>query len=132
MLANFTFLGFKMIWSSPYKKIIYRVKFCTEVLALLKNGVKTARPAELEINLFLNTENDFGSNWMFYVILSERLNSMNQKWNFGIRNPISWRFSGTGIFKTTFDIPNAGDTKFGMDNTGGTWTLGAWRARVGR
>ena len=29
-----------MIWSSSFEKIIYRVKFCTELWALLKNGVK--------------------------------------------------------------------------------------------
>ena len=34
-----TFLGFQMISRSPYSKIIYGVKFGTEVWTLLKNGV---------------------------------------------------------------------------------------------
>ena len=38
-LQIFTFLGFKMIWRSPYIKLIYVVKFSTEVWTLLKNGV---------------------------------------------------------------------------------------------
>jgi len=33
------FLGFQMIWRSPYKKIIYGVKFCTHIWTPLKNGV---------------------------------------------------------------------------------------------
>jgi len=32
------FLCFKMIRTSSFGKIIYGVKFCTEVLTLLKNG----------------------------------------------------------------------------------------------
>ena len=33
------FLSFKMIWSSPFIKIIFRAKFCTKVPSALKNAV---------------------------------------------------------------------------------------------
>jgi len=36
----FTFLGFKITWRSTYRKIIYGVKFCTEVCLLKKRRQK--------------------------------------------------------------------------------------------
>jgi len=45
-LQIFKFLRFKMIWCSSFEKITLGVKFCTEVLALLKNGVKKSKSSQ--------------------------------------------------------------------------------------